>query len=270
MKTTKILWSGLTGRTGRAAMEQQSNVDGVAIVAGLKRGTTSADDIQLRGGTFENVEWFDYETGMFGLYGLVQLVKRAEIDVIVDFSHPDVFDKALELAVRRNKPFVSGTSGLSNRQMALLYNATQRVPVFRGGNFRFKVKKFIDEAVQLALQEDGELYLYENFYQGKSLPSETSKDLRRRVQEATGRLVQVHSSADYAYGNLICDWEFQVRRNESPTNLFMEKIHCRTIGFDELAHDVLRIVKVMAKKPVRLGKFYDIDEIWDELVSWAI
>lgn len=37
----------------------------------------------------------------------------------------------------------------------------------------------------------------------------------------------------------------------------------------DLAADVLRIAKVMTTKSVRPGKFYDLDEIWDDLTPWA-
>lgn len=255
METTRILWSGLTGRTGFEAVKAAQDMADANIAMGLSRRDMS-DIIDINGEKFEGVNWAKYETGMFGLYGLVELTKQAEIDVIVDFSHPDVFDKVLELAIRTNKPLISGTSGLSNRQMASLYDAANRIPIFRGGNFRFKVKKFIDEAVKLAMTTPGNLTLYENFYKGKSLPSETSKVIQRRIIEATGENIRVSSSATLGRMNLVCDWR-------------IGDLHCRTVGFDELAHDVLEIAKVMTKKPVKEGELYDLDELWDDLVSWA-
>lgn len=251
MKTTKILWSGLTGRTGQEAIKQLAKIPDVDIIAGLKRNVSGADDVRLSGE--KNIDWFDYKTGMCGLYGLARLTERAEIDVIVDFSHPDAFDRVLELAIRTGKPLISGTSGLSDRQMAALHDATNYIPVFRGGNFRFKVKKFIDEAVKLAMATPGNLTLYENFYEGKSLPSETSKVIQRRIREATGKNIGVYSSATLDKTNLVCDWK-------------IGDLRCRTVGFDELAHDVLEITKVMAKKPVKKGELYDLDELWDDLV----
>lgn len=257
METTRILWSGLTSRTGREAAVAARSMPDVEIVAGMKRNVTGADDCHLRGELFEGVDWLDYKTGMCGLYGLARLTERAEIDVIVDFSHPDVFDRVLELAICTDKPLVSGTSGLSNRQMATLYDATNRIPIFRGGNFRFKVKKFIDEAVKLAMATPGNLTLYENFYEGKSLPSETSRVIQRRISNATGKAIGVHSSATLDKTDLPCDWK-------------IGNLHCHTVGFDELAHDVLEIAKVMTKKPVKKGELYDLDELWDDLVSWAL
>ena len=256
METTRILWSGLTGRVGFEAVKAAQDMTDADIVMGLSRRDMS-DIIDINGEKFEGVNWAKYETGMFGLYGLVELTKQAEIDAIIDFSHPDVFDKVLELAIRTNKPLISGTSGLSKRQMASLYDAANLIPIFRGCNFRFKVKKFIDEAVKLAITTPGSLTLYENFYKGKSLPSETSKVIQRRIIEATGKNIGVSSSATLDKTDLPCDWR-------------IGDLHCRTVGFDELAHDVLEIAKVMTKKPVKKGELYDLDELWDDLVSWAL
>lgn len=267
MKPIRILWSGLTGRTGREALEQQTEVDGVEIVGGISRkpmsdplfksianlklATCTDADEYLRPVNAE-LRWYSYSD-------IANPLKEAymDYDVIVDFSHPDVFDMVLKLAVRTGKPLISGTSGLSNRQMATLYDATNRIPIFRGGNFRFKVKKFIDEAVELAKTASGSLRLYENFYEGKSLPSETSRVVQQRIFEATGRRIGVDSSATLSRADLVCDWR-------------IGDLRCRTVGFDELAHDVLEIAKVMARKPAKKGEFYDLDELWDDLVPWAL
>lgn len=230
METTRILWSGGTGRTGQAAIEQARRIDGVEIVAGMKRQVSGADDFHLRGETFENVDWLSYETEVFGLGGLIHLVRQTDIDVFVDFSHKD---------------------------------ATNRIPVFRGGNFRFKVKKFIDKAVELAKTANGNLTLYENFYEGKSLPSETSKVVKKRIEEATGKTIEVYSLANLPKDNLPCNWKLDLGTE------MRNCLECNTVGFDELAHDVLEIAKVMAKKPVKRGEFYDLDEIWDDIPEVA-
>ncbi len=278
MSDVRILWSGLTGRTGREAMEQVKEMSGIKIVAGISRFDYDGAALRIeemqsdadglhpsREHDFGEVKkWYLYQDIANPLKGVPE-----DFDAMVDFSNIEVFDQVVECAVRARKPLICGTFGLSDRQIASLYDATNHIPVFRGGNFRFKVKKFIDEAVELAIREEGRLDLYEEFYKGKSLPSEISRVLQRRIMETTGRTVEVHSADDYGYMNLICNWEFQVHREESPTNTFQEKVHCRTIGFDELAHDVLEIAKVMAKKPVKKGEFYDLDEIWDDIPTEA-
>ncbi len=208
---------------------------------------------------FDGVDWLSFNTGPFGIKGLIQLVEQKKANVLVVFSHQSVFEKIVELAVRTNVPLISGTSGLSDRQMAMLYDATNRIPVFRGGNFRFRVKKFIDGAVKLAFSAQ-DLVLREKFYAGKSLPSETGRVIRRRIHEATGKNIEIFSKCPYLKESLICEWMLD---GDGPG--LKKGLACKVFGFDELAHDVLEIAKVMATKPVKKGEFYDLDEIWDEL-----
>ena len=42
---------------------------------------------------------------------------KEEFDVIVDFSHKDSFDKILSYAIKKNKPLIIGTAGLTEEQM---------------------------------------------------------------------------------------------------------------------------------------------------------
>lgn len=258
---TKIVWSGFTGRTGREAVMASHDMPDVEITLGITRDACRV--MEVFGESIGYTEWVSYDMSVLGLADLVK--QRAKADIIIDFSHPDVFELIVELAVRTHVPLISGTSGLSNRQMAMLYDATNQIPVFRGGNFRFKVKKFIDEAVEFAQNEPGQLELYENFWKGKELPSETSKVIQKRILEATGREVKVRSSTTFAQDNRISDWKLRVQRRVSPTAMHRNGLHCRVVGYDELAHDVLEIAKIMKNKPVKKGEFYDLDEIWDEI-----
>ncbi len=261
METTNILWSGLTGKTGREAVMAARNMPDVKIVLGITRHDVSGV-LDVFGKNIEGTDWVGYDMDTILL--AVTADQHLKTDVIVDFSHPDVFDKVLELTIRTGKPLVSGTSGLSDRQMASLYDATNRIPIFHGDNFRFRVKKFIDESVKLAMTTAGTLTLYENFYEGKSLPSETSQVIQKRIHEATGKTIKVYSEANLLKEQFPCHW-----RLDLGTEL-RNGLTCHTVGFGELAHDVLRIAKVMARKPIKEGEFYDLDELWDDLVSWAL
>lgn len=251
MENVRILWSGLRGRTGLEAQVAARQMDDVQIVAGVTRELTGAMDFDLR--TSERVQWYTYDEvkgDFFAKY-------RRDFDVIVDFSHTEQFDAVLRFAMRTHVPLISGTSGLSEQQLVCLNNAAKRIPVFRGGNFRFKVKKFIDEAIGFA-HWYGDLVLQERFYEGKRLPSETGKVLMQKILANTGNAVRISSSTPYRKDSLICEWELW--GNDA---LSSQKISCRVEGFDELAHDVLRIAKVMATKSP--GKVYCLDDIWDDL-----
>lgn len=251
METTRILWSGLTGKTGREALKQAANVPGVEIVAGLTRQTFETNDSPLRDVVFTNVGWLNYETN---LVKLAVQARQAEVDVVVDFSHPDALERVLDLAVLLNKPLIIGTAGLSDVQLTWIKSYyCYAIPIYRGGNFLFKVKDFLDQAVALATSTDDNLTLYENFYEGKKLPSEVSKVLQQRIQEATGKTIGVFSSATLDRASLACDWR-------------IGDLHCHTVGFGELTRNILEIAKVMTKKSIREDGPYDLDAIWNDLV----
>ena len=244
---TKILWSGLTGRVGQEAARIAVGRSDLAIVAGIKRRATGADDVTLGG--IASPVWYQF----------CNLIKIAtdefcDFDVIVDFSHADAFNNVLRLAIRTGKPLVIGTTGLSNRQLATLYDATSRIPIFRDDNMRFVVKRFIDEATALAKQgKTGDLH--ENFYRGrKILPSQESNILRARIREETGRTIEVKSAATLNSDGRAWEWKYCGMKMQIS-------------GLDDLAHDALEIAKFMATQPVQNGKFYTLEQIWPSLAD---
>lgn len=224
MEKVKILWSGITGRTGREAIEIAKNSDTVEIVAGLSRSNTN---------------YYNYD----------ELDKiKEDFDIIVEFSHKDSFDKVLDFALKVKKPIVIGTAGLTEEQMKRFEEASNIIPVFRGGNFRFDVKKFIDEVVEYARKSEKESFdLIETHYKTKKVPSETAKVVAKRVLEETGKKVNIKSFLEY--DELINDWK-------------IDDLHCRVIGFKELAENVLEIAKMMKGKTS--SGVYDLDRLLKE------
>lgn len=224
MEKVKILWSGITGRTGREAIEIAKNSDTVEIVAGLSRSNTN---------------YYNYDE--------LDNIKE-DFDVIVDFSHKDSFDKVLDFALKVKKPIVIGTAGLTEEQMRRFEEASKIIPVFRGGNFRFDVKKFIDEVVEYAKKSEKESFdLIETHYKTKKVPSETAKVVAKRVLEETGKQVNIKSFLEY--DELINDWK-------------IDDLRCRVIGFKELAENVLEIARMMKDKTA--SGVYDLDRLLKE------
>lgn len=224
MEKVKILWSGITGRTGREAIEIAKNSDTVEIVAGLSRSNTN---------------YYNYD----------ELDKiKEDFDIIVEFSHKDSFDKVLDFALKAKKPIVIGTAGLTEEQMKRFEEASNIIPVFRGGNFRFDVKKFIDEVVEYARKSEKESFdLIETHWKTKKVPSETAKVVAKRVLEETGKQVNIKSFLEY--DELINDWK-------------IDDLHCRVIGFKELAENVLEIARMMKGKTS--SGVYDLDRLLKE------
>ncbi len=221
MKKTKILWSGITGRTAICALK--SNCDCSEIVAGVSR-----------------------QGGKYYTYNELDSIQE-DFDVIVDFSHKDSFDKVLDFAIKVNKPLIIGTAALSDEQMKAFEDAANIIPIFRGGNFRFDVKKFIDNIVDYAKICNKELKLVETHYKTKKIPSETAKVIVRRVKNETGKDVEIESRLEY--DDLINDWR-------------IDNLHCRCVGFEELGKDVMKIADMMKnKKP---DGVYDLDRLFAE------
>ena len=60
-------------------------------------------------------------------------------DVLVDFSLPEAFDPVLALCVQRDTALVSGTTGLSEAQLAAMRSAAQKIPLLWASNFSLGV-----------------------------------------------------------------------------------------------------------------------------------
>ena len=224
MEKVKILWSGITGRTGKEAVEIAKESGSVEISAGLSRS---------------NENYYNYDE--------LDNIKE-DFDVIVDFSHKDSFDKVLDFALKVKKPIVIGTAGLTEEQMKRFEEASKIIPVFRGGNFRFDVKKFIDEVVEYAKKSEKESFdLIETHYKTKKVPSETAKVVAKRVLEETGKQVNIKSFLEY--DELINDWK-------------IDDLRCRVIGVKELAENVLEIARMMKDKTA--SGVYDLDRLLKE------
>lgn len=239
----KILWSGLADNTvGAEALKQMQSMDDIEIVAGITTSPTAIQNVA----TDQDFRWLYY--GHLGIMS-INCNDLGDIDAVVNFADVSHFEDVTSLAVRLKKPLINGTTGLSPRQEAMLYDASVRIPVFRGGVFSFEVKKFIDAAVLLMQKKPQDYTLYEKLYQGKSMPSEVSGALLKRACAVNGCEVKTHSEVTLDPNELVCDWRFG-------------KLRCRTEGFAELAQSVLRIAKMMSKRRAIPYYIYDIDDVY--------
>ena len=225
MNKVKVLWSGITGRTGKEALEIAKVSDSVEIVAGICRSDNN-----------------------FYHYDELDSIKE-DFDVIVDFSHKDSFNKILDFALKVKKPIIIGTAGLTDEQIKSFEDASNIIPVFRGGNFRFEVKKFIDDVVEYAKKcEEKEIELVETHYKTVPIPSQTAQVIVKKVLDETDKKVNIKSFS----------------QTEEDTNDWRVKdIHYHCNAYDEkLASNILEIAIMMKnKKP---NGVYDLDRLLKE------
>lgn len=162
MEHLKILWSGISGRTASVVKEYIKKDNRFIITVGICRS---------------NKEYYTYDE--------LDLID-VDFDVLIDFSNKDNFKKILEYAISKNKPLIIGTSGLSAKEEQELEEASHIIPIFCGGNFRFGVKKFIDNVIIYAKTHD-QIELIETHYITMHLPSETAKVIKDRVLKETNK-----------------------------------------------------------------------------------
>ena len=110
----KILMSGCCGRMGRAINKMVSEIDDATIVAGVD---VSDNKEGLDFPVFKNIYDFD-----------------GDFDCIIDFSNVSVVCDVLNYAVAKKKPAVICTTGLGDKELSALNEASKVVPVFKSAN----------------------------------------------------------------------------------------------------------------------------------------
>jgi len=119
--TIRLLIHGANGRMGQALQRLCDEESGRVVVAAVSR-TVGARVID---GTPQ--------------FASSELTGVPEFDVAIDFSLPEGFDAILGLCIARNKPLVSGTTGLSESQVTALDAASARIPLVCASNFSLGV-----------------------------------------------------------------------------------------------------------------------------------
>lgn len=64
---------------------------------------------------------------------------KVKVDVVVDFSTPEVSGHALQWCLKNKIPFVTGTTGWSSEQLVELQSAGEKIPVFFSSNMSLGV-----------------------------------------------------------------------------------------------------------------------------------
>ena len=123
---TKIILNGAGGRMGAAVREQ---------VAG------SADDTVL-------VAEIDKFAETFPMHSIAEY--KGEADVIIDFSHHSAVRELISYAVGRTIPLVLSTTGHTEDEKALIYEAAKSVPLFYSANMSLGIAILTDFARRAA------------------------------------------------------------------------------------------------------------------------
>lgn len=107
-------------------------------------------------------------------------------DAVVEFAFPAATLKNLEVATQFNKPYIIGTTGFSEGELAGIKTISQKIPVISSPNFSIGVNllfKLTEEAAKI-LGESFDVEIIEVHHnQKKDAPSGTAKKLAEILQK---------------------------------------------------------------------------------------
>lgn len=153
-----ILMNGCNGKMGQAITRLCSEYENVRISAGVTRNP----------GRLQNP---------YPVYGSFKEAAGAEIDVVLDFSNPEILPEAIEYCMDKRTALVVGTTGLSDADHEKLRQASAYIPVFVSANMTFGISVLIDIALRAAtnLGKEYDIEILEKHHnEKKDAPSGTA------------------------------------------------------------------------------------------------
>ena len=181
----RIAVMGAAGRMGKTLIEAVRQVSETTLGAAIDRPDSSlvgADVGELAG------------VGKIGLIlqGDLQAVLD-QFDVLIDFTHPSVTLKNLEVCRRSGKAMVIGTTGFSVEEKQLLEAAAKDIPIVFAANYSVGVNlclKLLDTAARV-LGDEVDIEIIEAHHRHKvDAPSGTALRMGEVVAQALGRDLQ--------------------------------------------------------------------------------
>ncbi|CAE6941472.1 4-hydroxy-tetrahydrodipicolinate reductase [Pseudomonas marincola] len=181
----RIAVMGAAGRMGKTLIEAVQQAQGVTLSAAVDRPDSSlvgADVGELAA------------LGKIGvqLSGDLNSVLN-DFDVLIDFTHPTVTLKNLEICRQAGKAMVIGTTGFSVEEKQLLSDAGKQIPIVFAANFSVGVNlclKLLDTAARV-LGDDVDIEIIEAHHRHKvDAPSGTAVRMGEVVANALGRDLQ--------------------------------------------------------------------------------
>ena len=178
----RIAVVGAAGRMGKTLIEAIQLADGASLTAAIDRPDSSligADVGELAG---------QGKLGVLLVGNLADVVDQ--FDVLIDFTHPTVTVKNLEVCRKAGKAMVIGTTGFSVEEKQLLADAAKEIPIVFAANFSVGVNlclKLLDTAARV-LGDDVDIEILEAHHRHKvDAPSGTAVRMGEVVANALGR-----------------------------------------------------------------------------------
>lgn len=181
----RIAVMGAAGRMGKILIEAVSQTEGAGLTAAVDRPDSSligADAGELAA------------LGRIGITLSDDLSKVVdEFDVLIDFTHPSVTLKNLDVCRKAGKAMIIGTTGFSAEEKQRLEDAAKDIPIVFAANYSVGVNlclKLLDTAARV-LGDEVDIEIIEAHHRHKvDAPSGTALRMGEVVANALGRDLQ--------------------------------------------------------------------------------
>ncbi len=181
----RIAVMGAAGRMGKTLIEAVQLVDGASLSAAIDRADSSLVGVDVG----ELVAQGKIGVNLSGDLSAV----LDQFDVLIDFTHPSVTLKNLEICRQAGKSMVIGTTGFSPDEKQLLAEAGKQISIVFAANFSVGVNlclKLLDTAARV-LGDDVDIEIIEAHHRHKvDAPSGTALRMGEVVANALGRDLQ--------------------------------------------------------------------------------
>jgi 4-hydroxy-tetrahydrodipicolinate reductase len=179
---SRIAIAGAGGRMGKTLIEAVYQAGGAELVGAIERPDSSL--VGVDAGELAGIG----RCGITVSGDLAAIV--AQIDVLIDFTHPLVTMKNIEICRVAGKSIVIGTTGFTEGQKAEIAAAAQQIPIVLAPNFSVGVNlclKLLDMAARV-LGDDVDIEVIEAHHRHKvDAPSGTALRMGEVVADALGR-----------------------------------------------------------------------------------
>jgi 4-hydroxy-tetrahydrodipicolinate reductase len=118
----------------------------------------------------------------------LQKASFQKIDVMIDFSLPTSFQKALKVAVANELPLVSGTTGLSVADQKAMKEASSKIPILWAPNMSLGVAVVTEALEVFRSLLDFDFQIEETHHRlKKDKPSGTALQLQKKLESVVQR-----------------------------------------------------------------------------------
>lgn len=232
MKKIKIALTGANGRMGQEILKLMlSSKEFHASLALVRKGQSCAH--------FEKVihSWEEAES--------------QKIDVIIDFSNPEVFRQTLAYAQKNKIALISGTTGLTESDFAKIKKASQQTAVLWAPNMSLGIAVFRKLIRSLGALSEFDVEMNETHHvHKKDRPSGTAILLQKELEQTFDRKISTPHSV--RLGGVIGDHELILGSEEE-----ILKISHHAISRSVFARGALRTAKLIAKRKAGLFQMED-------------